>query len=1243
MKLQRISKLLSHFITSSGAIASCAALAACSKVSFDSSLSEKDHILEACAAPAASTNPLRFTSPEPNQTVSPNLLLKGTCSGTAAIEVTGGGIPSGVTIPCSDGVFSKTVRLTDGDGFKDLAISQAGIVKKDYRCLTMDGTPPKVSFSNTTLEIIGNPVPVVSGTCESGIPVVITQPGSSNSVTLDCNNGQFSGPVPLTSGDGKKDLIATQTDPVGNQGTAGKNYLVDTIAPIIKITLPVAGTVIGSQVTVTGICEKDLQVTFGGSAIDSSATGTSCADGTFTATLPVNNIDGALTIIAQQVDLAGNRGSDQRDVLRDLTAPAIKITGPAINTPAKSGVTVTGTCESGINVVVSGAGSSTSQTVPCTNGSFTLPLTFTNVDGAKNVVASQTDASGNLGSDNRDFTRDTTPPAVTIQSPAAGTYVSSTITLSGTCETNASAVQISGSGVTVTTSATCANNSYSTTVTLTAGDGTKQIIAQQTDAAGNVGSDTRSYLRDTTAPVIRITSPANGTQVKTEVTVTGTCENNLAVTFSGSAVMGGTPSALCLNSAFTATLIVNNVDGTLTIVAQQVDAAGNRGSDQRDVVRDTAAPGIKITGPAADTPSKTGVTLIGTCETGFNVVVSGSGSIGNQTVTCTSGNFSAPVTFTNGDGPKNFIATQTDAAGNTASDNRNLVRDTTPPIVTIQSPAADTYVAATINLTGSCETNASAVQISGSGLAGTTNVTCTNGTYAATVTLSSGDGSKQIFAQQTDAAGNSGSDSRNYLRDTTAPVIKITGPAAGSTATTSVALVGTCETGLTVSIVGDGAQGASTTSCTNGQFSANVPLSSTDGVKSISVSQTDAAGNTGTDSRSFKRDTTAPIITIASPASGSLVKQVSVVVSGSCETNLTVSLSGDLATNVTTSCSGGSYSVSATLTSPEGAKTIIANHTDSSGNTGTAQTNFTFQTGTALAETFTTDQMNGKVDILFIDDNSASMDPEQQALGSKFPAFTSSLTGLDWQMGITTTDCSTGPWGICGSLLQMAGTQSFILNNQVPNYEKVFLNTVVRPETVNCVASGACPSGNEEGLKATIAAVDKRLTNNAGFFRDDSALAVVILTDEDEQSNAPPTATTPQAVVDHLRSVFGTQKQIRSYAITTLIGDTQCLKMQQDQQGGIGAYGTYPIGLANLTGGISVSICAPDFSVTLQQIGSDLLKLTNSVMLTNTPVAGSVNVTLTPQQSVTWRVSGKNIIFSSPLQPGTKIDVTYRY
>jgi len=698
--------------------------------------------------------------------------------------------------------------------------------------------------------------------------------------------------------------------------------------------------------------------------------------------------------------------------------------------------------------------------------------------------------------------------------------------------------------------------------------------------------------------------------------------------------------AVCIAGGWNAVVTLLPPDGIKNVIASQTDNAGNTGSANRNFELKTSAPAIRITGPAVNFPTRSGITLVGTCTNGLPIAISGAFT---GTTACNNGNFSANITFTAPDGTKNVAVTQTDNAGNSGSDNRDFILDTTAPVVRFSTPAAGTVAQSTLTVTGVCEAGL-AVQLSGAGLSAPGPVTCPAGQFNATITLSNGDGTKNIIATQTDAAGNVGSDNRDFVKDGTGPTIRIVTPLANAITSSGLTLTGTCESGLTVNVGGTGTT-PKTTGCSNGQFSTPITLTAPDGVKNVTVAQTDAAGNTGSDNRNFVLDTTAPNVTITAPANGANIVGP-FTLTGACEAGLALNITGDLLAPSTTTCpAGGNYSVSLTVSAGNGSKQVAASQTDAAGNTGTARATYTVTPKPNATETFMADIGEGKVDILFVDDNSASMDPEQAALGQKFPSFVQEVAGLDWQIGVTTTDCSSLKYNICGSLVNMTGTSSNILKPSVAGYDQVFNMTIQRPETLNCAARGDCPSGLEEGMKATINSIDKRNTVNAGFFREGAALAVVVLTDEDEQSNGPVTATKPQAVVDKVVATFGAAKKFKGYAITVLSGDAACLKTQQDQQGGIGAYGTYAMGLATLTGGKSVSICAPDYSITLQQIGQDLRKLTQAVKLSRVPnPASSVQVTFTPAVSnITWTVSGDSVLFSRPVPAGTKIDVYYEF
>ncbi len=297
-------------------------------------------------------------------------------------------------------------------------------------------------------------------------------------------------------------------------------------------------------------------------------------------------------------------------------------------------------------------------------------------------------------------------------------------------------------------------------------------------------------------------------------------------------------------------------------------------------------------------------------------------------------------------------------------------------------------------------------------------------------------------------------------------------------------------------------------------------------------------------------------------------------------------------------------------------------------------------------DTFSQATKSGKIDILFVDDNSGSMTPEQTLLGQRFTAFINNLSDLDWQIGITTTDVSNHPTnGLQGTTLPLAGfSGEYILNSSFPDAEEIFQKTIVRQETINCdIEPANCPSGDEQPLAASIMAMEKYNTSNKNLFRNNVDLAIVILSDEDERSDGPPNATQPAEVVAKFKSIWGDTKNLGVYGIIIKPDDVDCLNTQRQQSGGSGSYGRVIDELVQLTGGVSGSVCDANYSLMVNYISEKVRELAGSFKLSHTPKEGSVKVSLTPIQNIEWKVKGDKLTFKTPPDLNTHIEVTYDY
>ncbi len=161
-----------------------------------------------------------------------------------------------------------------------------------------------------------------------------------------------------------------------------------------------------------------------------------------------------------------------------------------------------------------------------------------------------------------------------------------------------------------------------------------------------------------------------------------------------------------------------------------------------------------------------------------------------------------------------------------------------------------------------------------------------------------------------------------------------------------------------------------------------------------------------------------------------------------------------------------------------------------------------------------------KMDILFVIDDSGSMSEEQGNLGQNFPEFVNVLDNymagagiLDYLLGVTTTGrdvdyeielplpipglppIELSERGDNGALRQDCGMTDRWIDRDDGDVAGTF----------SCVANvGTSGPALEMPLLATQMALGARMDDgtNAGFLRDDSLLAIVILTDEDDCSRA---------------------------------------------------------------------------------------------------------------------------------------------
>ena len=166
-----------------------------------------------------------------------------------------------------------------------------------------------------------------------------------------------------------------------------------------------------------------------------------------------------------------------------------------------------------------------------------------------------------------------------------------------------------------------------------------------------------------------------------------------------------------------------------------------------------------------------------------------------------------------------------------------------------------------------------------------------------------------------------------------------------------------------------------------------------------------------------------------------------------------------------------------------------------------------------------TQEIRKTVDILLVVDNSGSMIDEQIKLAANFDNFIEQflMAEVDYQIGVVTTDMDDQT-----QAGRLVGTTKLITSDMdVDTARETF------QENVRVCATG---SGFERGFAAAEAALSAEFLAvggpNEGLMRDDAALSIVFVSDEDDDSSRP---------VGHYLEVFKGLKGDRGYRDDTLI------------------------------------------------------------------------------------------------------------
>jgi hypothetical protein len=294
-----------------------------------------------------------------------------------------------------------------------------------------------------------------------------------------------------------------------------------------------------------------------------------------------------------------------------------------------------------------------------------------------------------------------------------------------------------------------------------------------------------------------------------------------------------------------------------------------------------------------------------------------------------------------------------------------------------------------------------------------------------------------------------------------------------------------------------------------------------------------------------------------------------------------------------------------------------------------------------------------KADILFVIDDSNSMQDNQTSLSNNLSAFFNwaSRLQVDYHMAVTTTDADCG---IPGSKYKL-GSNGLCQRGDRPAIPQTGCfrgtPTVVTPATPNPVQKfsenvrvGLQGSGLEKGIEASYWALqpDRLAGCNRGFYRSDATLSIIYVSDEPDSS-----AESVSYYVNFFRSLKGARgfDMVRA---SSVVGPSPggC----QPRNGTFVKAAPRYWEIAQTMGGVAASICDENWSNTLNALGASTFGLRTEFFLSRPADPATIVVRVDgkqiPSGAATWQfnASSNSIRFASDAAPlaGVTLVVTYK-
>ena len=617
------------------------------------------------------------------------------------------------------------------------------------------------------------------------------------------------------------------------------------------------------------------------------------ADGSYTAAVSPAQLNGERLTVTQ-ADAAGNVSPTTAVQAPDTTAP----TAPTAAIDA-AGATITGRGEAGATVTVRDpSGAVIGTAVVAADGTYTVTLPTPQTNGGT-LTVTQADPAGNVSPATSTAAPDTTAPAAPT---AAVTGDGAQVT--GRGEPGATVTVRDPSGAVIGTAVVAADGTYTVTLPTPQTNG-GTLTVTQADPAGNVSPATNAPAPDTTAPAAPTAAVTGG-----GAQVTGRGEAGATVTVRDAAGTTLATATVAADGSYAATLAPAQRNGEALTVTQ-ADAAGNVSPPTSTVAPD-------VTAPAAPTIAidATGAQVSGRGEPGARVTITDpAGATIGTALVAADGSYTATLTTPQVNGERVDVR-QADASGNASGVASTIAPDLTAPAQPTAAINADGMI-----VSGTGEPGARITVTDAAGIVLGSTTVAADGSYGVTLVPAQANG-ETLGVVQADAAGNAAPPVSLIAPDITAPAA----PVAAIDGTGSV-VTGTGEPGARIAVRdANGAAIGTATVDERGSYAAILTPAQVN-AQTLTVTQTDAAGNASPAAPLVAPDLTAP------DAPTAIVGADGTTIAGSGEPGAVITVRSPLGAVIATAtvAADGRYSATLSPAQTDG-EALVVRQADAAGN-----------------------------------------------------------------------------------------------------------------------------------------------------------------------------------------------------------------------------------------------------------------------------------------------------------------------